>query len=128
MYITTLTDNPASLRSHLKLTVSLVKMLLIRFLFVSNNCLDGIKRISDNSKYNDIKGGNCHILIPCLPAKFPAPALCNELLPLTSDKTVHHSFPKPNIAKPSLKLLTKHSEDGRKTSKMGCRLINNNAP
>ena len=78
MYITTLADNPASLRSHLKLRVSLVKRLLTRFLFVSNNCPDGIKRISDNSKCYDIKGGNCNILIPCLPAKLPAPALCRH--------------------------------------------------
>ena len=88
MYITTLADNPASLRSHLKLRVSLVKRLLTRFLFVSNNCLDGIKRISDISKCYDIKGGNCNILIPCLPAKLPAHALCRH-----QKKTVHHSFP-----------------------------------
>ena len=49
------------------------------------------------------------------------------LLPLTLDKTVHHSFPKLNIAKLSLKLPTKQSEDGRKTSKIECRLINNTA-
>ena len=79
MYITTLTDNPESLQSHLELTVSLVKILLTRFLFVPNNFLDGIKRLSDNSKYDDIKGGNCNILTTCLPAKLLVTALCTGM-------------------------------------------------
>ena len=79
MYITTLTDSPESLQSHLELTVSLVKILLTRFLFVPNNFLDGIKRLSDNSKYDDIKGENCNILTPCLLVKLLAPAMCTDI-------------------------------------------------
>ena len=94
MYITTLTDNLASLRSHLKLTVSLVKILMTRFLSIPNNCHDRIKRISKNSKYDDIKGGNFNILASCLPAKLLVTALCTDMqLVASSDIRKKNSTP-----------------------------------
>ena len=94
MYVTTLTDNSASLQSHLELTVSLVKILLTRFQFIPNNCHDGIKRLSNNSKYDDIKGGNFNILASCLPAKLLVTALCTDMqLVASSDIRKKNSTP-----------------------------------